>query len=63
MLIAYQKKSAADLRATVIRLHMIVMQACDANWKINALLQSIVIASEILYAPDSKCCPKLLLRL
>ena len=54
-----EKKSAADLRATVIRLHMIVMHVMQ----INALLQSIVIASEILYAPDSERCPKLLLRL
>ena len=58
-----KEKSAADLRATLIRLHMLVTQACDAHWKVDLLLQSIVRAGEVLYAPDSERCPKLLLRL
>lgn len=55
-----EKKSAADLRATLIRLHMLVTQACDAHWKVDILLQSIVWAGKVLYAPDSERCSQII---
>ena len=57
-----EKKSAADLRATLIHLYLMVSKK-DVDWKITSLLQSILMVSEVLYSSDHERCPKLLLRL
>ena len=57
------KKSASDLRTTLIQIFMMIhTHASQVNWKVH-LLQSITIICKILYANDCECCPKLLLQL
>ena len=58
------KKSAGDLRATLVQLFMMIhTHASQVNWKVHLLLQSITIVCKILYANDCERCPKLLLQL
>ena len=58
-----EKKKAAELLATVIQLYH-VMHTCESgDWKVRALIESIVRISEIMYANDSKRSPKMILRL
>ena len=58
-----EKKKAAELRATVIQLYHMIRACESGDWKVRALLESIVRISEIMYAHDSERSPKMILRL
>ena len=58
-----EKKKAAELRTTAILLYLMVRTCTSDDWKVVALLESIVQISEIMYAHDSERSPKMVLRL
>ena len=57
-----EKKSAADYR-TAVQLLLMLSTSSDIDWKVYPLIESIVRVSEVMYADESVCSPKMLLQL
>ena len=57
-----EKKKAAELLATAIQVYQMI-RTCKSDWKVRALVESIVRISEIMYANETERSPKMVLRL